>query len=242
MGATKTRWRGNQLCFYDGTTYESILPVAPILLYDDFLGGVVNTDLWTEVDVGDSTKAISASILTYHLHATDQAEDAGLYGRDDKSFNLDKGPIIEFRAAVHIAPTLDGQILLGITNDSYGVASMRFATADEIAKFAGFGFYTTLGTGLIAGIWTDDGTTDNNAVTTATTMTLDTYNIYRIDFTDITNVKFYIDGVQVATGTTFDISASANVTVQPIAMCMKNSGAGLGDLYLDYIKCWQATR
>jgi hypothetical protein len=67
--------------------------------------------------------------------------------------------------------------------------------------------------------------------------------VYRIDFTSVADVKFYIDGVGVATGTTFNMSQGANVKVQPIVVVQKNGvGADLGDIYVDYIKMWQATR
>ncbi len=53
---------------------------------------------------------------------------------DDKYFNIDKGLIIEFRAALHVAPTLDGNVYFGVQNDSYGADSQRIFTADEVAK------------------------------------------------------------------------------------------------------------
>jgi hypothetical protein len=79
-------------------------------------------------------------------------------------------------------------------------------------------------------------------VATGVTATAAAYNIYRIDFTTITDVKFYIDGVAVGSGTTFDMSTGTGVMVQPYLMCYKSGGAGLGTLYVDYVRMWQATR
>jgi hypothetical protein len=245
MGATKPKWRGNQLAFYDGITYETVDPIgAPILFYDDFLGTVVNTDLWTEVDVASATKAIGASILTYHLHpeVIDEAEDAGIYAKDDKVWDLDKGPIFECRLAIHVAPTLTSELIMGVQNDNYGVASQRVLAADQVDIHSFFGFYTTVGTGLTAVISTDDSANDSGVITTGITVVLDAYHIYRIDFTNVADVKFYIDGVGVATGTTFNMSTGTNVKVQPIVMLTKAVDDGLGDIYLDYVRIWQATR
>jgi hypothetical protein len=213
-------------------------------LQDDFICGVVNTNKWTEVDVGDSTKAISGGVLTYHLHATAETEEAGIYSRDSKDFNLDKGVIFECRLAVHVAPTLAGEVMIGFQNDSYSTGSNRILNADETAIYSVFGYYATLGTGLIPAIRTDDGTNDSGIVTSAVTAhVLDAYHVFRIDASDVSSVKFYIDKARVASSTTFNMSAGTNVMVQPIVMVQKNgANAGLADIYVDYIRMWQLAR
>ena len=236
---------GNQFTrIYDPYTHETQrIEGATLELKDDFLCGVVNTNRWTEVEVGDSTKAISGGILTYHLHVTGETEEAGIYSRDSKDFNLDKGVIFECRLAVHVAPTVGGEFLIGFQNDNYGTGSNRILNADETAIYSAFGFYATLGSGLTAAIRTDDSVNASGIISSATTVVLDAYHIYRIDCTDVTSVKFYIDGVRVAPTTTFVMSQGSNVMVQPIVMAQKNGAdAGLGDIYVDYIKMWQLAR
>jgi hypothetical protein len=217
---------------------------AAIELIDDFLCGVVNTNKWTEVDVGDSTKAIAAGILTYHLHATTETEEAGIYAKDSKDFNLDKGVVFEARLAVHVAPTLGGEIMIGLQDDSYGAGSNRILVADEVTRYAAFGFYTTVGSGLIPVIRTDDSSANSGIVSSAlSALTLDDYHIFRIEITNVASARFYVDGVRVASSTTFDMSAGSNVMVQPIILAQKNgANAGLGDIYVDYIKAWQLAR
>lgn len=226
------------------STHETIrIEGAPIVLEDDFLCGVVNTGKWTEVDVGDSIKAISGGILTYHLHATGETEEAGIYARDSKDFNLDKGVIFECRLAVHVAPTVGGEIMIGFQNDSYSTGSNRILNADETAIYSAFGFYATLGAGLTAAIRTDDSVNASGIVSSATSVLVDAYHVYRIDCSNVASVKFYIDGARVASSTTFVMSQGSNVMVQPIVMCQKNGvDAGLGDIYVDYIRCWQLAR
>lgn len=217
---------------------------APILLEDDFLCGVVDTGKWTEVDVGDSTKAISAGVLTYHLHATGETEEAGIYARDSKDFNLDKGVIFECRLAVHVAPTVGGEVMIGFQNDNYSTGSNRILNADETAIYAAFGYYATLGAGLIPAIRTDDSVNASGIVSSGVSAhTLDAYHIFRIDCSNVSSVKFYIDGARVASSTTFNMSQGSNVMVQPIVMVQKNGvDAGLADIYVDYIRCWQLAR
>lgn len=239
MGNTKAKWRGGQLAFYDNQTYETVLPVAPVVLHDDFLGTIVDTNLWTEVESADSSKAIALSVLTYHLAVTGESEDAGIYGRDSKVWNIDKGLIFEARVALHVLPTSAAEVIIGVQNDSYGAASQRVAGTDEIDKHALFAF---IASGACV-IYTDDGTVDHNAVATGITVVPDAYHIFRIDFTNSADVKFYIDGVNVAGGTTFKLNTVAALMVQPVVMVDKHTAdAGLGDIYVDYIKLWQASR
>jgi len=101
-------------------------------------------------------------------------------------------------------------------------------------------FFVLDGSGAYV-IYADDGATDNDAIATGITAAPGTYNILRIDCTDAADVKFYIDGVGVATSTTFDLS-DGTVTLMPNIMVTKAGGAGLCDVKIDYVRLWQATR
>jgi hypothetical protein len=231
-------YNGNQYTqIYDQSTGQTFDVVnAKQKFFDHFLGAAVDTNAWTEVEVGDSTKAIASSVLTYHLHVTGESEDAGIYGKDDKQWNLDKGWIFEARVAVHVAPTIGAEVFIGMVNDSYGAASNRVAAADEVSIHAGFVFDG----GLVATIHTDDSANDNNAKATGLTAVLDAYHVFTIDATSPANVKFFIDGQRVAATTTFDMSTGANVGFQPMILAQKNGAdAGLGDIYVDYVGIWQ---
>jgi hypothetical protein len=245
MGATGAKWRGNQLAFYDKTTYETVKPIAPIVFFDDFLGTVINTDFWTDMDIaGGISTAPALSVFECALAAGNENQAAGCYGKDDKPFDIGKGLIFETRLAVTAAAASTGEIQFGVMNDSYGITSQRFLLADEIAKYAFFGFYTTVGAGLIPVIRTDDATHDSGIVSSGiAAVTLAEYHVYRIDFTSLESVKFYIDGVGVATTTTFIMHSAASLTVQPWLMVYKHDGdGGRGSIKIDYVKIWQATR
>lgn len=247
MGYTKAKWRGNQLAFYDGTTHETVKPIAPIVFYDDFLGTVINTDFWTDLDLNSATTTPPAlSVFDCEIGQVNENACAACYGKDDKAFDIGKGLIFECRLAVVTAPTLTTEIGFGVTNDSYGANSMGFLLDDEIAKYAFFGFYTTVGAGLIPVIRTDDGTHDSGIISSGiTAVALNAYHVYRIDFTSLEDVKFYVDGVGVATATTFIMHTAASLTVQPWIGVYKKTDVGTaaaGEFKLDYVKIWQATR
>jgi hypothetical protein len=240
MGATRAKWRANQLAFYDGTTYETVRPVAPIYLYDDFFGTALNTDIWVEVETNNATKAIGTSCLLYTLTNTDQIQDAGVYGIQSKPWNIDKGLIFEARVAVTVLPTVTSEVVIGVQNDDWVTNSNLVAGGDEVAAHAYFVLNGATGTGSTLVLYTDDTGADNDAVATGITVVAGAYHVYRIDFTDSAAVRFYYDGAQV--GTSYKLNTVAALMVQPLVMASKKAGAGLGAISIDYIRLWQATR
>lgn len=243
MGHTKAKWRAGQLAFYDESTYETVKPIAPAILYDDFLGNAVNGDIWTTANVGAGSTAIAASVLTMTQNVAGATDENGVYASNDKAWNADKGFIFECRAAVSTAPTVGSEFMIGVQNDNWGSGSNRILNADEVSIYAAFGFYATGGAGLVAQIRTDDNSNVSGIISTGVTSVLNTYQVFRIDFTNAANVLFYIDGVAVATTTTFNMSNGANIMFQPIVIAQKvGVDAGLGVLLCDYIRMWQPTR
>lgn len=253
MGATKSKWRGSQLAFFDGSTFETVEPISPVLLYDDFLGyDVAKTDgqffnlrstsdsLWTIAATGvggPATVQKALSVVTLHLEADVETEDAGIYS-NTLAFNIDKGPIFEARIDVAVLPTDVAEVHIGFQGEAH-VADDQVAAADDIDLHI---FFVLDGSGAVV-IYTDSGAAGghNTAIATGVTAVPATYNIFRIDCTNAADVKFYIDGVGVATGTTFDLS-NGTMTLMPNVMVTKAGGAGLCDVKIDYIRVWQATR
>ena len=85
----------------------------------------------------------------------------------------------------------------------------------------------------------DDAVADTPGATGVTAVA-STYNIFRIDATTQTNIKFYIDGARVAGSTTFSsASNTANSKCQPYFACDKTSNAATATMLIDYVKIWQ---
>jgi len=94
---------------------------------------------------------------------------------------------------------------------------------------------------LVPAIATDDATIDTPVAGGATTtgitaFALDAFHVFRIDCTTLADIKFYVDGVSVLGSTTFSLATNANVMVQPFLMCHKETSAGDGELYIDYVR------
>ena len=86
----------------------------------------------------------------------------------------------------------------------------------------------------------DNGVINNDDVATGVYAVAGTPNIYRIDFTDLRDVKFFIDGVRVASGTTFDLNVLTGATaiLQPYIELDCGADASEGVFDIDYVKIW----
>lgn len=238
---TRSKYVRGMLEFYDDSTQERVLPVAPVLWEDDFIGYQLRTSEsgstgdWLTVEVGNATvtagadTANGAAVLA--LTATSEAQDAVLYMGDNKNFNTKAKASVEFRVNVSVLPTTGVACVFGLAGD-------HNLDKDTITEGAWFRMQAS---GAVLAE-TDDTTNNNDDVSTGHTAVAGTYDVYRIDFHDLTDVRFYINGDHVATGTTFDMSnlSDAEAVMQPYMSIDKASGTGVGTIAVDYVRVWSA--
>jgi hypothetical protein len=237
----KWNWHntGHQV-WYDDQTFETLENTYPLQYHDDFLGvagGQVfdGTYAWNILEVsagGAPTEAIVANSVNgqFLLHSTTAAEDQDvvLYQPASKTFDVGNGLIFEARINMAVAPGVGVRAVAGMSGP-------HNLDKDLTANAAWFSWAASMSTA----VETDD-TTNDTAATAVATAVAGTYNIYRIDFTTLANVKFFIDGVRVAASTTFDMSNlnAAEQQMQPY-FSLDKTGAGVaggGDINIDYVK------
>jgi hypothetical protein len=241
--STRAKWVNGILTYYEGNSHEQVLPMAPIVFYDDFLGaGAVTIPAaaaaesgmpWAKKIVGAAPPTVAGvadaanGVVQCALTADSQKQDAGLYHDDQRGFSLEQGLIFEARVKVSVLPTLVAEAVWGLVGD----------WADGLDAITYSAFFTADGGGALA-CEVDDNTTDQSAAAGVTVLNTE-WKTYRIDFTDLTDIRFYIDGVHVATGTTFKyVATGANAILQPYFGLYKASGAGVGTIQVDYCRCW----
>jgi len=242
--STKGRFENGIATTYDSVTTETVAKLAPVVFYDDFIasslvvpasGAAESGAMWTKKIVaaaGTPTVALTAAInglAVCTMAATDEAESAYLHLNDNLPFSMVNGLIFETRAILSVLPTLGVEMQWGL-GCAYGVP-------DNMAYSA---WFTADGDGEIY-CETDDNATDRS-VTSGITVLNSAYHIYKIDVSDVTSIKFYIDGVRVAASTTFPfVATGANAQMQPFLGGYKSVGAGtgVGTLGIDYVKIWQ---
>ena len=245
--ACKWNWHntGHQV-WYDKSTFETIRATYPLYFYEDFTGAAGGsvfdgTSIWNVVQVGDGTSAIVADSSNgewlLHCHATHAANDAVLYqyntalGANNKTFDIGNGLIFETRINMSTIPMTGVTAVAGMVGDHH-------VDKDTVAYQSWFRWQASAATLCES----DDGVLqDNNDISTGLTAVAGTYNIYRIDFTDLTDIKYFVDGARVCASTTFDLSAlsAANQQMQPYFSLDKTDGLDqLGDMTIDYVKIW----
>jgi hypothetical protein len=208
------------------------------IFYDDFNGAVAS--LPTSADPAtpwlvDDTSSAGAPVytkgtseLTVTLAATNEIENVAPHFGDALDFDIDLVQRVEMRVKIGAATFTSGSILC------FGVGSARNDTADSVVANAWFRMEGANSTSLVY-VETDDGTRDNDDVSSGTTLGT-TYKEFVIDFTGgKQDVKFYIDGRRVATGTTFDMSGYSS-GLQPIIQLQKAANTNVDSVVVDYVK------
>lgn len=241
--ATRAKYVGGVVQWYDNATHETVLRASPIQFGDDFRGADVVIPAagsaesgvpWVKKIVGAAPPTVGKvadatnGVIECALTADDQKQNAEVYTNDELNFSILQGLVFEARFALSVLPTLAAEFVVGLT--SAWADGLDATTYNLIA--------TCDGNGLIA-CEKDDNAADESA-SSGVTLVADEYAIVRIDCTDPLDIKFYVNGNRVASGTTFDwVASAANSKVQPIFGMYKASGAGLGTALVDYVKVWQ---
>jgi len=239
--ATKPKWESRRAVAYDDEEYEHVHPFNPIYFYDDFLGAFTVIPAaaaaesgcnWVKKLVGTGTVAALADtaqgVIECDAPVAAAEQEAILYMDDDRRFLITQGVVFEARVKLSVLPTTDTEAVWGLAGD---YVKGPDNTVYNI-------FFTADGSGEIF-CEKDDGAggTDQSA-TSGVTVTNTDWKVYRIDCRDVTSIKFYINGVQVAASTTFPyIATGAAATLQPYVGVYKLLN-GVGTLLVDYVRIW----
>ena len=162
------------------------------------------------------------------LASTSEAENVCLYQGDVLPYDLALLQYVKFVAKVGGVDA--------VTTLTMGVGSARNDTEDSVSINAWFRMEGSASTTLVV-CETDDGTTDYDDK--ATTVALSsTYKEFVIDFTNgLSDIRFYIDGARVASGTTFTLaSITADQNVQLIVQLAKASGTGVPSVTISKVE------
>ncbi len=243
METSKYNWMNTgHAAIFNKSTFETLWTSFPLFYYDDFLGAWLTIPVggsaesgcdWAVKDVGNATEIkladASGGAVRLLLTSASEAQDAVLYHEDNRNFDVTHGLIFETKLTIDTLPTLLAEIQWGL-GDDYVTGGF-----DALTYCVGFDID---GGGLVYARKDDNDTPQT--VTTGVTLTATQAYIFRIDCTDVTDIKYFIDGVQYASTTAFPyVATGANAILQPYFSAYKASGEGLGSVTIDYVKIWQ---
>lgn len=174
---------------------------------------------------------LAAGCYVMQLDPTNEAETVTLYGGDNHVIDITKTPKVEWRVKLSPDVTGAGGALAAGDKIVIGIASDRNATLDTIATNAWFRLEGANANILVE---TDDNSTNTDDKDTGSDWVADTWYRFAIDFTDLTDVRFLIDDIDV-TPTTMSMS-HATGTVSPYIELQKAAAANFDHkLTIDYL-------
>ncbi len=210
-------------------------------LFYDFEGdwpaaGTALTELpWTKVEtngLGVLSSDEANGVLKFSADAVVEAATSALY-MQAAPIHPSTNPIIEFRMAIFdIGDDAALDINFGLANDTHAT------DADLITDSI---FFHLDGTDLAINCECDDGSNETGATDTTLELTDDTYATFKIDCTDLSDIKFYIDledgngYTRVLSSTTFSVAAMTN-TLTPIMHVEKTSNDTTYDVRFDWCR------
>lgn len=204
---------------------------------EDFIGASVSMPTsaniaspWVFAVTGAAppTAVRAGSALTCTLTSASQIQILGGAFGDGLVWDIDEILRVEFRVKLNAATFTSGSIL------AFGVGSARNNTLDSVAANA---WFRMEGANSTTGVYveTDDGVRDIDDIATGVTLGT-TYKRFVIDFSGgKSNVKFYIEGQQVATPQTFDMSGYSGL-LQPIFQLQKAENTNADVAICDYVE------
>lgn len=226
---------------YDAATLETIYRNAAAIIDEDFVGPGHTTIpangspatgyLWvkrTQQTGGTPTVAAVANsgggIVQIALDATSEKQEASLYANDSLNWDMTKYAGYESRAAASVLPTLVVEQVLGFQS--------AWIDGPDNASF--YVRFQNTASGL--NMQTKDGVQTLSAAT-GIVLVAGAFHMFRIDISDPTNVRFFLDGIETSTKGQFSFAATgASAILQPYASCYKASGVGVGSLQLDSVQ------
>lgn len=218
---------------------------SKVVLFDDFLGDSINTDLYTfteGTDSATSTAAIVNSAVNGVLRLT--TGDAGTgYAADAeqmtgyRQWKANQGNLV-FEAKVALSAITTCQVFLGFTDDeatleipidSAGAANTITTTATDAVGFF-FDTDMTDDTWWIAGVANNVDATHQN---TTFAPVASTYETFRIEVGTDGSAVFFRNGLQV--GTRMTGAVTPTVALCPVITVSKLSVAASMTMDIDYL-------
>lgn len=236
---------GNQYQLFDVSTQEVVGINSPLYFDDDFIGAGHNAGIpaagapvagyaWVKKIVGAAppTVALVANAaggqIACTLTATSEKQDAALYWNDNLSLDATKGLVWQARAQLTVLPSAAG------VQAVWGLQSAWIDGPNNAAEYIRFGA-TANGAVLMTAF---DGVTTYSLATGVTVLATD-FHHYRIDCTVPTDIKFFIDGVQVSsTGQIGFAATGAAAILQSYMSAYKPAGTGVATITADAIGAW----
>jgi len=161
-----------------------------------------------------------------------EAQSSQLTTENHLWIDLFEKPIVTFRVKLDLTGTnalgsADQRLVIGVCSDHTNAED----GLDAVTTNAWFRMEGTSANILVEA---DDGATDTDDQDSGINLTDNTWTYFKIDFSDLSDVKFSINGVE-QSGNTIDMSGIvASTLVQPIFCIQRDGGDEQEKMYIDF--------
>jgi hypothetical protein len=206
---------------------------------DDFLlnaGGTLPAPFAKDLNAGGTGDYVANAAGGVYLLATvavSEAEDAQLTFGNQKVIDPSKAPIFEARVLINMPGatiTADERWVVGLCSDHTNSEDGLDAVVSNV-------WFKGEGANLNILIEADDGTTDTDDRDTTLDYVKNTYMLLKIDMTDLTKIKFYVNGVQASTTLSAPLLSAATL-LQPIFCYQRDAGSEINQLKVDWYRVY----
>lgn len=260
-GISRERLASGQIVrHYERSTGETVDVMAPLVGGDDFERAAGVTTIgngWAETETGTGVTAgvsadLGGGVMLLDTKAVD--EDAVVLVRGPERINVGVGTTkyVQLEARIKItkgtslaghrgffgfmgtAPTLSGTGDFGDADHHIGFLFGDICEGPGGTEVDNTNIYFSA----------DDAVTDTAPIDSGADWTDATYAIYRLDMTDLTNVKFYKDGVRIGASLTIPFGGAATeaiATMSPVVALIKHTtecSTRNTLLHCDYVRYW----
>lgn len=219
--------------FIGAGTFVTTAGLDPWVITDTSSAG---TPTYTRLDHGETSGTFRPGVAQLKFDSQNEVQNVCLSFGDKLAFDINK--VRGFEAGVRFVATT-GSAKDSATTVAWGLTGDRNDAIDSVANAAIFRLASASAANTVV-VETDDGTNNNDDVATGVTLTDLSWFKCTIDFSDLTDVKFYIGSsglARVGAATTFDMSNYA-AGLQPFVQIQKTADTNTDAFEIDYIRVW----
>lgn len=231
--SVRTRQVAGHQVWYESATDETLLAVVPFWFKDDFLATGLAAHWGSQTTGGGAVTIVNdanGGAVALQLTSTNEVQLKGINGNDNRILVLNQRLVFEARVKFQVLPT--GAVVAVI-----GLCSDHNAAVNSVASSI---WFRVDGNGVIT-VEADDTVHETSQVATGVTVVAGQEVTLRIECDVISKIRFYINGQRVAAGTTFDMSQTPAVALQPVLRIGKESAStAVGELRADYVTAFQS--
>lgn len=221
--------------FLGAGTFVTSAGLDPWVVADTSSAG---TPTYTRLDHGETSGAFRPGVAQLLFDNTSEVQNVCLSFGDKLAWDINSLQGVEIGLRF-VATT--GSVKDSATTLAWGVTGDRNDAIDSIAVAALFRLASGSGSNVVV-VETDDTVNNNDDVATGFTLTDTVWGKFKIDFSKLTDVKFYAGLTtgamqRVGAATTFDMSNYA-AGLQPFIQLQKSADTNTDAVQIDYFKAW----